>query len=242
MKLFSDGTYGEDTDPRDNTFSLGKPDGGSTVIGWQFPPDNRADQELIISCQLISHGYFAAYPGSLESHMGFMLRSVISDIPAGKYKGVGPIFGKVWCGTGVPPYVTGTYPCFQIEEWGNTIVPPTFEYLRTNSNSPTVHDGVRYRLWMSCKRFAGEVYSRYVVGMLNSGSQYTPFFDTGDVQSNNWAMDRNNEALSLFDVGNSPGNAKVSDYTLEVVNLNAHQIPAYCRIPDQRFSGNWVRP
>ena len=204
-----------------------------------------------MSCRLISHGALSAYDGVAsggaglrESHMGFMIRAVLADIPSGDYKGVGPTFGRVWrpennaTPGSIPPYVSSPgKACFRTEEWGNHIVPyPQFEYLRENSDSPTASDEQEYRIYASCKRFCGEMYSRYAVGVLSAGLQYPILYDTGDVQSNNWALAPYcmNEALALFDIG---GADKAHDYTIDILNLSAYQVEATCRVPDMRFIG-----
>lgn len=199
---------------------------------WTLPTSPASDQELVVTCELTFHGYFAATDGRKpdgtprEAHMGFMLRSSLDAIPAGPYRGHGPIFGRVWQDAGSrPPKAAGAAPPGprgQLETWGAGVVPEDFEYLRRGSYTPVLRDGVPYKLCTSSKRFQGEVFCRYFMTELGSGGQYQLLFDSGDVQDNNWALNRFNETLTLFDTGGAPQH----DYRIRVGNLQAFQRPA----------------
>jgi hypothetical protein len=251
VKLWPDGSVTPGNQPGDNTLWLGHGQAHGTVRSWTLPALPAEDAELCISCEIRFNDYFSAFDGQRndgrwrEAHGGFMLRSVLEDLPLGQYKGHGPIFGRVWRPennpNGLPPGAYGTAPPgarMQLESWGVGIVPPEFEYLRLRSHSPVLEDGRLYKLFASSKRFQGEVFSRYAIKVLNAHAQFELLFDTGDVQDNNWGLDRWRESLTLFDAA---GTDNRHLYSIQISNLAAVQRAAHCVLTDMRHMP-WVRP
>lgn len=196
--------------------------------------------ESVFTAELVLHQYVGPHDAEgVEAHVGVIMAThahqmppLIPELDAArlKYKGVGMIVGKVWDDPNSrPPYITGRGWCARQEEW--TGQPFTsFEYLRYNSHSPAWNDGMSTKIMVGRKNLNGEMFHRYAYTALNGFGQYVQQFDTGDVQSNAWEVDRWSEALMFFTFS-----ACKAHTLIELNNPQWFQRRADTLVPDLRF-------
>ena len=205
------------------------------VQHWDHTGGSQADNETMkVFCE-------GAVDGDQQSewHFGFTGRASIWPQPLTPTtrRGHGIIGGRVFSGGDPHAYPTAAL-CppvgqfvLQAESWAEGTMPLDYEFLLKDSGSRPYKDHTLFQLEQHFKRYNGNIYVRYLSRQMGPRAQWTPTFDTGDMQDNNWAMNRFSDALSLFFIG-----ARTAANEVRISKLRVEHEPATGVVPDQRVS------
>jgi hypothetical protein len=167
--------------------------GPATSVVFPLPITGRSnfgpDSTLTLSCTVISDDFFSKSNGTIaEGHCGIMLRADLAAIATTLYRGHGVIMGSLWTGSPPPNGMHAMTSCAAIETWAKGAAYEPSQWVKPQSISPILSDGVPYLL---------EIVSRF------QGNTRLISFRLGDFQSpviedDNQNINPASQAIALF--------------------------------------------
>jgi hypothetical protein len=182
--------------------------GPATSVVIRLPDTGRTgvDSVLTFRCTITSDNFFGQNDGDpAEGHFGFMLRADLAAIDTGAYRGHGVILGSLWTGSAPPNGMRSMTSCAAIETWAKGAADEPAQWVKPQSVSTPLRDGVSYPLEIVSAPSGGKWLISYRIGD----------FQSPPIEDDNTHIDPASQAIALFAVNSGGGVVHVSGATAQ---------------------------